>query len=227
MDIELDLALEAAKPPVAVRTPELGRAVADLLAASEPEHALASSRRQSAIRRRTRAVSYALGALVVISGATTAAHAAGWLLPQPQDGRSWDNDSAAVRVDITLTGGKRCEAVYMVVPVETEAETASPVLWDEVWSTATTYLSAVDPVRLTSAGVIEEYRAEALARHQLASHTLHANEVPPLPTENEIRVGAPGMELKTGLDAQLRELDLPTDLLVMTSGDNCAPEVRE
>ena len=226
MDIELDLALEAAKPPVTARTPELARAVAAVLEAAEPEPAPAPSRWRRALRHRTRALSYALAAALV-AGGTAAAHAAGWLLPQPEDGRSWDNDSAAVRVDVTLTGGKRCEAVYMVVPVETEAASAAPALWEEVWSTATEYLSTVDIGRLGSADVVAKYRSETLTRHRLAEQRLPHDEVPPRPSEDEIRVSAPGAELKAGLDAELRRRDLPTDLLMMTSGDNCAPGVRE
>lgn len=227
MDIELDLALEAAKPPVATRTPELTQAVLALLEASEPKPAPRASRWRSAVRRRTRAVSYALGAAVVVGGATAAAHAAGWLLPQPEDGRSWDNDSAAVRVEVTLTGGKQCEAIYMVVPVEAKASAASPERWEAVWASATAYLSDVDETVLTSPEVLEEYRAEGLVQHRLAERTLPADEVPPLPTEDEVRVNAPGAKLKADLDAALRRADLPTDLLVMTSGDNCAPGVRE
>ena len=223
MDIELDLALEAAKPPVAARTPGLTQAVSDLLAASGPAAPDPAVRRHRPRRRRIRAAAYVFGALAAVGGAA-GAHAAGWLLPQPES--SWENDSAAVRVDVTLPGGKLCQAVYMAVPAETKATSASPALWEAVWSTARSFLAGVDPTTLTSADSIERYRADALAQHRLAEQTLPADEIPPLPTEAEVRVGAPGAALKSMLDAELRRHDLPTDLLLMTSGDNCAAGAR-
>lgn len=224
MDIELDLALEAAKPPAAERTPALSAALIDVLAASEP---LDRSPARSRTRRRRRTVGYALGAVLAVGGGAAGAHAAGWLLPQPEDGRSWDRDPAAVHVDVTLAGGKRCQAIYMVVPAEAKAASASPATWDEVWSVATRYLEGVDASSLTSEEVVSEYRADALVQHRRAELTLPPGEVPPLPTEDEVRVNAPGAALKAMLDVELRRQDLPTDLLMMTSGDNCAPGERE
>lgn len=219
MDNDLDRALASARPPTAARTPGLIGALEDLIAATEVDS------RSKRLRRRRLVLAWIAAIVLPVVGATTA-QAVG-LLPQPFDGRSWDNDPAAVRMEVTLPSGDTCRAVYMVVPVESRASAHEGDDWRAVWGAATAFLESVDPASLSTPQVLSRYREAAESAHQRSAGSQPEGEVPPAPSEREVRVQAPGAELKARLDSRLRELGLPTDMLVMTIGDTCAPEIVE
>ena len=197
-DLELDESLSQSRPS-RPDTPGIKEALRDLILDTE----LATQPTSPSIRKRA---ATALGVAMALLGIGAAAHAAGVLLPEPSTG-DWGTEAAAVHLDIQLADGERCNAVYMVAPTETSAAKYSPEKWDEVWGHAVEYLATVEPESLASERVYERFR-----RSQDG------------PTSDvDVRLLAPAAELKARIDARLTQLNLPTDMLVMTAGNDCRP----
>lgn len=218
MDGDLDGLLHAAKPPVAARTPELRQTMSAVLRDAEQ---VARPRRA---RRRGLKIAGAVAGAAALALGAAAAEGVGGILPHPADGNDWDNDPSAVHLTVSLPDGATCRAVYMVAPVETEALKHGGEQWQAVWKTATTYLATVDPHSLMSDEVLQRYRTAARQEHAREVASEPRSEVAPMPTEAEVRVEAPGAELKSRLDGELERHHMPTDMLMMTSGDDCDPK---
>ena len=219
MDELFDDRVAAAAPRTATRTPELSAALFDLVAATEP----ASARRRGRRARRT-ALSAFAAAAVIATGA--AAHATGILLPQPR-GSSYDQDPAAIHVDVALPGGEHCRVVHMVAPDEGQASAHSQQEWDKAWSVATGYLESIDPSTLTTDAVVERWREAVEQSRQATLRSLGPGETPPRPSEAEIRILAPRSEIEARVNAELRHHDLPTGMFIVLSGNHCDPEAGQ
>ncbi|WP_017932763.1 hypothetical protein [Nocardioides sp. Iso805N] len=217
MDDELDGLLVEARP-ASVVTARSHEAMVDVLRAAEAE-----ARRRPRRRRRRTFLGLAAGA-VVLAMAGAGADAGGFL-PQPHDGKSWDNDPWAVRLAIPLPDGTTCHADYTVVPVDEDPIAHDADEWRDVWKVATDYVKSVDPESLLSPAVLARYRADAIAAHKREEAIEPPDELAPPETETQMRVRAPAIELMRGVNTALRARGLATDMLQPITGDDC-PEAQ-
>lgn len=216
---DLDELLTAAAPQVAPRTPELQRALDDLVVTAE-----AQARPQPRLPRRR----LGIAALVAVGliGAGAAAHAAGILLPRHPEG-GWEAHPVAKTLDVTLPNGETCQATYMISPRETEAYQHNQQEWDDMWAAATTYLATVDAFSLDKEEYRDRLRREGQVARKRLVQAVGPDEVGPPPTEADVIVGAPGAELMERLQEELVRQGFPTDMLVMGSSNDCDPEAFE
>lgn len=210
---ELDRLLDEARPTGVGSTPmlrnELNRLVMD------------TQRHTRGRRRRGFRIAAAAGAFAVIAGGGTVAVGSG-LMPTPSTGH-WEDEPSSVHVTMTLPSGQRCTAIYTVVPVEVQKNSANKALWQDAYRVATDEMKRVDPDEIpihTAVRIYNEYDEKVRAEQ---ARTLPPEEIAPRGRPDEIQVRAVGAYIFEGVQTELRRAGMPDGLLTMSSGDDCTP----
>jgi len=193
---DLDRLLNASAPPATADSPELRRALANLVADSEAEI------RPGRLRGGRRLLVGAAAAVLTF-GAGAAASAAG-LLPD------WGPDVVSARhVQVVTSVGRDCQVTYTVTPVGSAGEAGAQAL-----RASQQFLRSFDVRDIDVSEATSAYRRSQAAERAGA-------DAPAPDTADQTRVLAVGAALYSRLSDRLTAQDIDPHLVTITSFDNC------
>ncbi|MGN6253339.1 MAG: hypothetical protein ACTHNS_16155 [Marmoricola sp.] len=208
MHDDLDDLLAAAARPVARRTPEVDRAVSEMVARSE----------ELACRPRRRWLRWAgagIAGLLIIGGGVTAG--ASNLIPTPTYGHTWGDGPATLHETRTLPSGATCKVQYEVVPLEATLGVGARQ-WQATIDASHEFLMHFD---LASIDLQEALARQRAARDRRGGATGVTNEDGAPPSADSDVLGAMTSEIYRRLSRHLRGLGLPYRSVTMGTGTTC------